>query len=481
MRNSTTGKIATSGRMPRISRNWPTRPTTSWCRRTRTESTVGKKPSLHRLAKARLLKLIEKTDDDGRIISTVFMELPSKKQWPQYYDQIKRPQCLEAILKRLKRKEYPTSTDFADDVELVFSNAMAFNLDHTQIWEDALNLRNTFRQLMSDLPPPFAVPKYQKPSNAKIKIKMPAAAPAAGPSASPPTTNAPPVLLRVPGITIAKASTPVLPPAPLPTPTPPPAATASPALPPNTLPSTNMIQVAPQPPAPTYINTTTATFAHYPNASYIPGSAPPAPSNAPAAVPTPAPVVNPMPAKIMSVSNSPAPPPLHPSHMLKGVSLMTEPCKRPFILDHRDGVKTWAMRLGPGERSLSIADVTYMGDEEEDSSDEDEEDREEEEEDDDDEMDTDAKGKKKGKGKGRARGKGKVATAAAKAIQAARAAKKEARKIGEVQVKLNGYVVAQQTDHAGQWMVDLQAGPNLLEVGEKGGLIWKVYAERLHV
>ncbi|KAJ7103216.1 RSC complex protein [Mycena belliarum] len=442
---------------------------------------VEKKPSLYRLAKSRLTKLIAKTDDTGRILSDIFMELPSKRDWPQYYDQIKRPQCLEAILKRLKRKEYPSSTDFADDVELVFANAMLFNQDHTQIWEDALNLRDTFRQLMSDLPPPFAVPRYQKSSNAKIKIKMPATA-AAGPA--PPAANPPSVVLRV---STAKASTPVVAPAPLPTTTPP-RATASPALPPNTLPSTNMIQPTPQPPAPTYINTTTATFAHYPNAAYIPGSTPlapvatPAPMPAPAPVPAPAPapIAKPVPPKIMSVSNSPAPPPLHPSHMLKGVALMVEPCKRPFILDHLDGVKTWAMRLGPGERSMSVADVTYMGEDEDDSSGEEEE--EDDDEDNEDEMDVDLpakNGKKKTKGKGRTRGKATVLTAAAKALQAARSAKKEARRLGEVQVKLNGLVVAEKADHPGQWMVDLQAGTNVLEVGEKGGLIWKVYAERL--
>jgi len=162
--------------------------------------------------------------------------------------------------------------------------------------------------------------------------------------------------------------------------------------------------------------------------------------------------------------------------MLKGVSLMTEPCKRPFMLDHRDGVKTWAMRLGPGERALRVADVTYMGDEEDDSSDDSEEEEEDSEEEESEDS-TAKNGKKKGKGKGR--GRGKAVTAAAKARQAARAAKKEARKIGEVQVKLNGCLVAHQADLSGQWTVDLQAGPNLLEVGEKGGLIWKVYAERL--
>ncbi|KAJ7361410.1 RSC complex protein [Mycena albidolilacea] len=442
---------------------------------------TGKKPSVHRLAKTRLTKIIGKTDDDGRILSEIFMELPSKKDWPLYYQIIQQPRCLEAIMKKIKKKEYHTMVEFADDVELVFSNAMEFNLEHTGIWEDALTLQTAFRELMSDLPPAFAVARYQKSSTAKIKIKMPAAA-AAGPSSSSPPN---PVVLRVP--TTAKTSTPAVAPAPLPTPTPPlKATTASPAVVPytlpnsNSIPSSNTVQVAPQPPPPatTFINTTTPSFTHYPqHASYRPGVATPSiPIAAPAPAPPPPPSIPTPPAKNMSVSNSPAPPPIHPSHMLKGVSLQTEPCKRPFMLDHRDGVKTWAMRLGPGERTLSVSDVTYMGDDEEDSSEEEEE--EEEEEDEEESDDAPAKnGKKRGKGKGRSRGKGKAATAAAKALQAARAAKKEARKIGEVQVRLNGLIVG--ANHPGQWVVDLQAGVNVLEVGEKGGLIWKVYAERL--
>jgi hypothetical protein len=90
--------------------------------------------------------------------------------------------------------------------------------------------------------------------------------------------------------------------------------------------------------------------------------------------------------------------------MLKGVSLQTEPCKRPFMLDHRDGVKTWAMRLGPGERTLSVSDVTYMGDDDEDSSEE----EEEEEEDSDEEESDDAPAKNGKKRGGRAEVAGRV-------------------------------------------------------------------------
>lgn len=51
-----------------------------------------------------------------------------------------------SIQKHLKRKEYPTSLDFANDVELVFSNALEFNVEHTPIWEDAIILRVRFTE-----------------------------------------------------------------------------------------------------------------------------------------------------------------------------------------------------------------------------------------------------------------------------------------------------------------------------------------------
>ncbi|KAE9398490.1 Bromodomain-containing protein [Gymnopus androsaceus JB14] len=153
--------------------------------------TGGKPPSMKRLLNSRVQKLIKKTDDYGRILSTEFMELPSKKLWPGYYQQIQQPRCIDAIQKQVKRKEYHSVSEFAADMELVFSNAMQFNVEHTQIWEDALALRDYFRQIMADLPPPHSLPQYAQPSINKIKIKVPAAhpaAPAPAPKAEEPAT-----------------------------------------------------------------------------------------------------------------------------------------------------------------------------------------------------------------------------------------------------------------------------------------------------
>ncbi|KAI0033962.1 Bromodomain-containing protein, partial [Vararia minispora EC-137] len=70
-----------------------------------------------------------------------FMDLPDRKQWAIYYKTIQKPMCFDKVYKHLQRKEYKDVAAFAADVELIFDNAMAFNEDHTFIWESARMLR----------------------------------------------------------------------------------------------------------------------------------------------------------------------------------------------------------------------------------------------------------------------------------------------------------------------------------------------------
>jgi len=135
------------------------------------------------------------------------------------------------------------------------------------------------------------------------------------------------------------------------------------------------------------------------------------------------------------------------------------------------------MRLGLEERAMCVADVTFMGDEEDESSGG-EEDEEKEEEEEEMEVEVPVKnGKKKGKGRGRGRPRG--TTKAVVAAKVVRSVKKKAPKLGEIEVKVNGVVIKEKADHEGEWAVDIPVGSNVLEVGEKGGLIWKVYTERM--
>ncbi|PFH52268.1 hypothetical protein AMATHDRAFT_57287 [Amanita thiersii Skay4041] len=451
-----------------------------------------KAPNLNRLIKSRLQKLVDKTNDFGRILSTEFMELPSKKEWPMYYKEIKRPQCLENIFKRIKRKEYSSAVEFAADVELVFSNAMTFNVEHTLIWEDARVLRDYFRQLMSDLPPPFALPEYSKPSTTKIKIKpqtaqqTTATSPTGG-QVSGSSSVSSPVVLRVPasGTSPSVARSQAQPAAVAST-----TATAPPVQTTNAQLQRAVNAQSPQKgssttPQPTAqssmqsIPQPLAGFSHYPNASYHLSTSTTTTTTANTATATPA-----VPSKPSTVVQSHSPSPSVTSgHQLKYVSLWIQPHNRKLCLDYRDGVKSWAMRLSPQETEIIISDVMFLHDEEEESSGEEEAEPELKQEEEEEEVAEEVpvkNGRKKGKAKAKGRPhKVQVKTTAAKPKPASSAgSKNKTAKMAEVQVKLNGLVMKGEEEKEGRWTLSLQSGTNVLEIGEAGGTLWKVYAER---
>lgn len=132
-------------------------------------------------------------------------------------------------------------------------------------------------------------------------------------------------------------------------------------------------------------------------------------------------------------------------------------------------MKTWAMRLGHGETAISLGDVRFLGDAEQDNG------SDEEAEDDDDE-DDDAPQNEKGKAK-RGRGRPKKVVPKPKVVRVAKPRKATPLK-DNVKVMLNGIAV-QEKETEGHWEMDLRLGPNILEVGEDGGMIWKVYMERV--
>ncbi|KAF9469838.1 Bromodomain-containing protein, partial [Collybia nuda] len=372
----------------------------------------SKAPNLNRLIKSRLQKLVARTDSDGRVISTEFMELPSKKDWPWYYKEIKHPQCLENIFKRIKRKEYHNSSEFAADVELVFSNAMAFNQEHTPIWEDARSLRDHFRILMSDLPPPYTLQEYVKPSNGKIKIKMPPAVQLSTPVAAIPVTHptadtrssTSSLLLRVPASNIAReAKDAKVSPGASPTPivSPIPSMPAEASAPPVSLPTPPTQPSLPTVSGQPLVN---AVFAHYPNASYAPPDSTP---TVPIASSSSNPPTEAVQVLSKSKSKSPSASLSYLKYQLKTVVFTTRPNGRTISLDYRDGVKSWATRLVEGETGLSVGQIYFLRDEDEESSGEEEElelEAKQEEGEEGKHLENDVppkNGKKKGKGRGR--------------------------------------------------------------------------------
>ena len=345
---------------------------------------------------------------------------------------------------------------------------------------------------MSDLPQPHSLPEYARPSN-KIKIRPPQAAqPTASNSTvqnlkSEPTASSS-LFLRVPAQnakSVPQAAAPAAPAAPVAAPSLPstvPAPKKAPA------PKVSTAHVQPQAPTPkapapsvSFIN---ATPSHYPNASYFPQAA--ATTSATSATPPILPassIIN-----TQSASQSPAPVTLSPNHQLKSVGLRIEPHGRTFDLDHKMGVKSWAVRLMPGESTILLSNVSFLGNEEDESSGDEEADAEKHEEEEAD-MDVDVEadpplpvknGRRKGKGRGRGRStKGSTVTTRQAAAKTMKQPKKTPPKIGEVQVKLNGSLVKEQTEQAGQWSIGVSVGSSVVEVGEVGGMHWKVYLQRI--
>ncbi|KAF9427481.1 hypothetical protein BGZ94_004816 [Podila epigama] len=92
-----------------------------------------------------LYKLIlNHRDKTGRNLSEIFMALPSKDEYPEYYDVIKSPMSLQLVLGRIKAEYYKTVEDFDREFQLIFENALIFNEDGSQINKDARALLKVF-------------------------------------------------------------------------------------------------------------------------------------------------------------------------------------------------------------------------------------------------------------------------------------------------------------------------------------------------
>lgn len=67
----------------------------------------------------------------------VFMEKPSKKLYPDYYEVIKEPIDLLAIEARIKNEHYSSEEELVADFKLMFKNCRQYNEEHSTIYEDA--------------------------------------------------------------------------------------------------------------------------------------------------------------------------------------------------------------------------------------------------------------------------------------------------------------------------------------------------------
>lgn len=77
-----------------------------------------------------------------RILISVFMCLPSRKDFPEYFNIIEKPISMNKIRERIDRQQYIDEESCMDDFRLMFANCKSFNDDDSQIYKDAVTLED---------------------------------------------------------------------------------------------------------------------------------------------------------------------------------------------------------------------------------------------------------------------------------------------------------------------------------------------------
>lgn len=88
--------------------------------------------------------VIKYKDGNGRQLSEVFIQLPSRKELPEYYELIRKPVDFRKIKERIKSHKYRSLNDLEKDVMLLCQNAQTFNLEGSLIYEDSIVLQSVF-------------------------------------------------------------------------------------------------------------------------------------------------------------------------------------------------------------------------------------------------------------------------------------------------------------------------------------------------
>ncbi|XP_067618528.1 protein polybromo-1 [Eurosta solidaginis] len=86
-----------------------------------------------------------------RQLSLIFTKLPSKNEYPDYYDIIKEPIDMERIALKLRQGNYESVDELGADFLLMLENACKYNEPDSQIYKDALVLQQLTLQLKQSL------------------------------------------------------------------------------------------------------------------------------------------------------------------------------------------------------------------------------------------------------------------------------------------------------------------------------------------
>uniref|UniRef100_W4VRH5 Putative chromatin remodeling complex rsc subunit rsc1/polybromo n=1 Tax=Corethrella appendiculata TaxID=1370023 RepID=W4VRH5_9DIPT len=118
---------------------------------------------------------------NGRQPMALFMEKPSKKLYPDYYQVIQHPIDMNTIEQNIKGERYNTLDDVVGDFRLMFSNCRKYNEEGSMIYEDANLLERVLNEKLKEfsgityrkITGTSATPKLKTYQNMKKRIQAP--------------------------------------------------------------------------------------------------------------------------------------------------------------------------------------------------------------------------------------------------------------------------------------------------------------------
>ena len=95
--------------------------------------------------------VLQYKDSDGRLLSEPFLQLPTRRELPDYYEIIKKPIDLKRIQQRIKDGKYSSLNDLQADMELMCGNTQEYNIEGSLIYEDSIVLNSVFKSARARL------------------------------------------------------------------------------------------------------------------------------------------------------------------------------------------------------------------------------------------------------------------------------------------------------------------------------------------
>ncbi|KIY03582.1 uncharacterized protein Z520_00273 [Fonsecaea multimorphosa CBS 102226] len=110
----------------------------------------------------RLVRQLKKSQDkNGRNVAIHFLDLPSRVDYPDYYQQIAMPLSLNMIEQRLENYGYDNLEILESDLKRMVQNAKDYNNSRSAIFEDAERIRKALSNFMPKHNPAYLRPDYR--------------------------------------------------------------------------------------------------------------------------------------------------------------------------------------------------------------------------------------------------------------------------------------------------------------------------------